>query len=110
MKQFEVGKLYGCQKYYLMIFPTAITAAELAEDGRTSFAHDAQLIGAAAAADFWSKELNCKVQYSNPNDIFMIVDQKQIDNQIYIKILCGEKLGWIILKDWVEIHEALENN
>lgn len=107
MTTLELGKLYTCQKH-LLIYPT-INAARgvVAELARRRVELDA-VDPAAYATNYWSRQLNCQIILSEPNEVFMVVDQKQINDKVFYKILLREKLGWFIWKEWLGIH-AINN-
>lgn len=115
MISMNIGKLYVCQKYYLLVYSTidifdALDMKTVGWKVPPAVASGAHAPGALGHANdtvkSWSERLHCNVTFSNPYEIFMIADQKNINDQTYIKILCKEKLGWIIWKDWLEIYEV----
>lgn len=110
MTTLELGKLYTCQKH-LLIYPT-INAARggLRAEIAVAEAHVAvdPAAACAVAANYWSRQLNCQITLSEPNEVFMVVDQKQINDKVFYKILLREKLGWFIWKEWLGIH-AINN-
>lgn len=83
MLPLEVGKLYSCFRR-LMLFPDKETAAFQSKT-------DA----------YWSTKL---VLYVEENDPFLVIDQ----SDMYIQVLAGDKRGWIIHKDWLEIKEITD--
>ena len=100
MTKFETGKLYKCPGFHLLVYPTATKAAVAVEDppsvGSTSWTR------ASHFADYWSKELNCKVRYSNPEDPMMFIEGKEINGQRFSKFLFPEFEGWVIWDYWLE--------
>jgi len=92
--KFEEGKLYKCPEYFLIIYPTR----EKAETETTA--------AFAWAARYWSEELGCSVRYSEPNEIFIFLKKEIIEEQKYINVLFGDKQGWIIHKNWMEIERV----
>ncbi len=104
---FKPGKLYKCPEYFLMIYPSKEKAAACtwAMTARTSAR------SAARRSAYWTEQLNCRVDYSKPGEIFMLLER----DGIFLHVLFGEKqeagrsgptLGWIIYKDWLNIVEA----
>jgi len=100
----EVGKLYSCSEYFLMLYPDRETAAE----GITAAATDATCIDATDAADpgdaaftaaYWTRELGKPVSYCNPKTPLLVlsVDKK------YVEVLAGDRKGWIINENWFEL-------
>ena len=100
----EVGKLYSCSKYFLMLYPDKDTAA-LA----TPFdAHAAAYVhgDAARTAAYWNRKLQYQkpVSYCNPLTPLLVLSVKEK----YIEVLAGDKKGWIINMDWLEIKEIVD--
>lgn len=58
-----------------------------------------------AMVKYWSEILNCTVRCSEPNEIFMFLEEKIVDNQKYLNILFGDKQGWIFYRKWLEIEK-----
>jgi len=119
---FEEGKLYKCSKHLLMIYPTreiaatlevaaaafgAATRASPASMAAAAFAAMTRASSAVWAASYWSKELNCTVRYSEQNEIFIFIKEEIIEEQKYLNVLFGDKQGWIVYKDWMEIERVL---
>lgn len=93
---FEVGKLYTCEKFHLLFYPDPDTAAAAAAE----HAHVAAAAAGAAAA-FWSNRLGKFVFYVDKNTPILILNNKEE----YIEVLVGEKKGWIIYRDWLNLKE-----
>jgi hypothetical protein len=89
---FQVGQLYKCSKYFLLIYPSK----KAANRGWTSAGAS---VGSTAGMAYWSKKLNCQVRFSEPNETFMLLKQEDM----FLNVLFGEKQGWIINEDWLEI-------
>jgi hypothetical protein len=91
----EVGKLYICSKYFLLLFPDKDSAADAAAAAGTAAAPD------APAAAYWTRELGKPVSYCNPKTPLLVlaVEEK------YVEVLAGDKRGWIINMDWLEIKD-----
>ncbi len=84
--KFEVGKLYKCPDYFLMIYPSKEKASSVL--GRRTV-----VVGSAEeAAAHWSDQLNCQVRYSEPGEIFIFLGR----DREFLNVLFGEKQGWII--------------
>jgi len=98
MQRFEVGKLYSCSEYFLLLFPDKDTAE--AADRAAEAAADA-----AVAAAYWTRELARKlgkpVSYCNPLTPLLVLSV----NEKYVEVLAGDKKGWIINQGWLEIKE-----
>lgn len=100
----EVGKLYSCSKYFLMLYPDKKTAAAVLRAGDGGAALPAAAAFAAATASYWSKRLGKSVSYCNPKTPLLVlaVEEK------YIEVLVGDKRGWIIYQDWCVIKEIVD--
>ncbi len=115
------GKLYKTAEYFLLVYPTKEKAALAVEAPATAaFARSpsatttiasaamvapagASSAGATAWGDYWSKQLNCQVCYSELGELFMFLER----NGVYLHVLFGDKQGWIIYDSWLHIEEAL---
>ena len=91
----EVGKLYSCSEYFLLLYPDKDTA-------RTDFgAAERDLRYAAADAAYWTRELGKPVSFCDPQTPLLVLSVKEE----YIQVLAGDKVGWIINEDWLEIKD-----
>ena len=88
----EVGKLYSCSKYFLLLYPDKETAAH---------AGDAAAAGASAHAAYWTRELGKPVIYADKNIPLLVLNTKGE----YIEVLAGDKKGWIVYRDRLDIKE-----
>ena len=86
----EVGKLYRCSEYFLLLYPDK----EAADRDAPSAAVDE-----AAAA--WSRDLGKSVGYCNPETPLLVLSVKEQ----YIEVLAGDKVGWTVNEDWLNIKE-----
>ncbi len=86
-----------------MVFPSKEKASE-ADDHVASGACPAAtlLLNRVEWADLWSRELNCQVRLSEPNEIFMFLGR---DGNL-LHVLFGDVAGWLICKKWLEVVEA----
>ena len=94
----EVGKLYRCSEYFLLLFPDKDTV-------RTSFgAAERDLRYAALDAAYWTRALGKPVSYCYPKTPLLVlsVDKK------YVEVLAGDRKGWIINEDWLELKEIVD--
>ena len=87
----EVGKLYSCSEYFLLLYPDKETAAAAAR-------------AAATAAAYWSKKFDEPVSYCNPLAPLLVLSV----NEKYVEVLAGDKKGWIINMDWLNIQEIVD--
>jgi len=103
----EVGKLYRCSEYFLLLFPDKDTAdaAVAALCQCTTPDPDASPIGAA----YWTREVARKlgkpVSYCNPETPLLVLSVKEQ----YIEVLAGDKKGWFINMDWLNIQEIADD-
>ena len=90
----QPNHFYKCA-HHLLIYPSKETASSAARGGGGSVA-----VGTGAnATAYRSTALGCKVSSSERNSIFLVLENKEP----YIKVLFGDKLGWIIHRDWLDI-------
>ena len=91
----EVGKLYQCKDYFLLLYP----------DPETADAARVPLGGGevVAAAAFWSKRFGKPVLFSEKNIPLLILN----DKEEYVEVLAGDRKGWIICEDWLNIKEIV---
>ena len=86
----EVGKLYSCSGYFLLLWPDKEAAATA--------------LAAAARDAYWTKKLQKPVSYCNTETPLLVlsVDKK------YVEVLAGDRKGWIINMDWLELKEIID--
>lgn len=104
----EVGKLYVCEQYHLLLYPDKKTAAAAAGALGVVRAQDAQLAAhtarhVAVGAAYWSKKFDKPVNYCNPPTLLLVLSVKEK----YVEVLAGDQKGWIINEDWLEIKEIV---
>ena len=100
----KIGKLYKCPDRYLLIIPTREIADRLQVEGGTMVGPPRSVTRAAATqAYYWSKKLSCTVRFSEPNEVFLCLDDQEGE---YIHGLFGEKQGWITNKSWLKIERV----
>lgn len=92
----EVGKLYICQEYFLMLYPDQEAAAAAA-------APAPMLVLLLGAAAYWSKRFGKPVSYAEKNIPLLILNNKEK----YVEVLAGDRKGWIICEDWLNIKEIV---
>lgn len=111
-----MNKFYVCEKYYLLIYETkqasdkALAATTLAADRSgllaqgAAFAASASLTaaGGVSLGDHWSEKLKSKVLYSNPREPIFVIKKEE---ERFWNVIIGEKIGWIIVQNWLEIKE-----
>jgi hypothetical protein len=93
----EVGKLYSCSGYFLLLYPDKDTdPVEAVLEAAVTAA-----LPAVTAASYWTRELGKPVSYCNPKTPLLVlsVDKK------YVEVLAGDRKGWIINMDWLEIKD-----
>ena len=89
----EVGKLYSCSKYFLLLYPDTVSASLTFEAGKIS--------EPSYAASYWSKRFGKPVSYCNPETPLLVLNT----DKEYVEVLAGDKRGWIIYQDWLELKE-----
>ena len=94
MQRLEVGKLYRCAVCFLLLYPDKETAGQCI---------DAVRLPAAAAAAYWTREFEKPVSYCNPLTPLLVLSV----NEKYVEVLAGDKVGWIINEDWLNIQEIV---
>lgn len=102
----QVGKLYSCEEYYLLLFANKETAAgaTTAVPTRTcvianeALDHPQQ---ASAEAAYWSRELHNHVSYTEKNNPLLVLNNEGK----YIEVLVGDRKGWIVFKDRLNLKE-----
>ena len=95
----EVGKLYSCSKYFLMLYPDKDTAA-----ANLGAAVESARTNAVAVAAYWTRELGKPVGYCDPKTPLLVLSVKEQ----YIEVLAGDKVGWLINEDWLDIGEIVD--
>jgi hypothetical protein len=104
----EVGKLYSCSEYFLLLYPDKDTAAAV-PSAAAAAAVPAAAAGyyADAAAAYWNRKLQNQkpVSYCNPLTPLLVLSVKEK----YIEVLAGDKVGWIINGDWLELKEIADD-
>lgn len=94
----KIGKLYICEKFFLLLYPdwkTANAAAVRTGSGG----------GTDAAAAYWSKWFGKPVSYIDKNIPILVLNKEK-----FYEVLAGDRKGWIIYQDWLEIKEISNEN
>ncbi len=98
--KFKPGKLYTCPKFFLMVYPSKEKASS-AKPSSIAAAEDDQTL-VAYQVNYLSTLLNCQVRCSDIGEIFMFLER----DDHYLRVLFGEKQGWIIFRDWLGIEDC----
>ena len=88
----EVGKLYICEDYFLLLYPDQEAAA-------AATTTVAELDAPVARATYWTRKLGKSVSYTDKNIPLLSLNNKEK----YVEVLVEEKVGWIIVEDWLGI-------
>jgi hypothetical protein len=96
----EVGKLYSCKRYYLLLYPDREAAASRAAALGLEAAV-ATTTAAASSAAYWSKEFGKPVSHCNLETPLLVLSA---DNE-YVEVLVGDRKAWIINQEWLKIEE-----
>ena len=91
----EVGKLYLCEDYSLLLYPDPETAAAAGLTLATA------ATPADAAGAYWTRKLGKSVSYTDKNIPLLSLNNKEK----YVEVLAGDRKGWIIIEDWLGIKE-----
>ena len=95
----EVGKLYLCEQYFLLLYPdqkASAVGAHYQDAARTSADDEGN-----AAVAYWSKRLGKPVLYVKKNIPILVLNSKEK----FYEVLAGDRKGWIIVEDWLELKE-----
>ena len=95
----KVGKLYTSEEYFLMLYPDLEIAAAAPAPGADAAVAAAAV--AAVAVAYLSNQLGKSISYVEKNIPLLVLN----DKKEYIEVLAGDKKGWIIYHDWLEIRE-----
>ena len=97
---FKVGKLYLCEEYFLLLYPDQEDAAAAAHY------HAAARTSAAVQSTYWTRKLGKPVLYVKKNIPLLILNNREK----YVEVLAGDRKGWIIYQDWLELKEISNEN
>jgi len=100
MQRLEVGKLYSCSEHFLMLYPDKETAALAVINGGRAVASD-EVEPPVGAVAYWTRELGKTVIYAEKNISLLVLNTEGE----YVEVLAGDKKGWIINMDWLEIKD-----
>lgn len=111
----NVGKLYQCPQYHLFVyssFKAVITADDYTDSTSLSvygiiFRNDKSIFEALEEVNnlekqWWFKE-PVKITIHPANHPMMVVDLREYNGQTFIKIISGEKIGWVIYRTWFDL-------
>ncbi len=91
----EVGKLYSCSEYYLMLYPDKEAAVAVDTCGIAG--------QPPAGTAYWTRKLGKPILYVEKNVPLLVLNTKGE----YIEVLAGDRKGWIVYRDWLEIKELV---
>lgn len=99
----KVGKLYICEEYFLMFYPDPETAAGGAPftAPRAMPVHRTSAPAARNDASYWSEQFGKPVSYAEKNIPLLVLNNKVN----FYEVLVGNRKGWIIYKDFLNIKE-----
>ena len=101
----KIGKLYICEEFFLLLYPDQETCAAAAFD-RTAAVATAAFDRTAALATYWTRKLGKSVSYTDKNIPLLSLNNKEK----YVEVLAGDRKGWIIVEDWLELKEISNEN
>jgi hypothetical protein len=90
----KIGKLYICEEFFLLLYPDQETAAAAAA---------ATPAAAGIHTTYWTGKLGKSVLYAKKNIPLLSLNNKEK----YVEVLVEEKVGWIIVEDWLVIKEIV---
>ena len=96
----EVGKLYICEEYFLLLYPDWEASAAAAHY------HAAARTSAPAQSTYWTRKLGKSVLYAKKNIPILVLNSKEK----FYEVLAGDRKGWIIYQDWLELKEISNEN
>ena len=96
----EVGKLYVCEKYHLLFYPDPDTASAAERTSKPPIRGGGN---PAIFADFLSNRFGKPVLFLDKNIPLLFLNSKKN----FYEVLTGDKKGWIIFKDWLNIKEIV---
>ena len=117
--QFQAWKLYQCSYYSFLLYPN-VAAAQLAATAGVGKNDDSPL-NIRNEAEFWSKRIKASIGFVEANTPFVVLSwiAKEptratarcslptyfVNKVLYVQILVGENVGWIICRDYIEFDE-----
>ena len=93
---FELGKLYSCSKYFLLLYPDRETA-----EGFYHAAGSGCTFDPTPLAAYWSSEFGKPVIYADKNIPLLVLNTEGV----YVEVLAGDRKGWILHKYFLNIKE-----
>jgi hypothetical protein len=100
MQRLEVGKLYSCSEYFLLLYPDKETAAIAVINGCSAVASD-EVEPPVGAVAYWTRELGKPVIYAEKNISLLVLNTEGE----YVEVLAGDQRGWAICPDWLELKD-----
>ena len=101
----KVDKLYFCEDQYLFLYPDQNSAeasdAILPVDGRFCAAVATAIAGREAA--YYSKKFGKSISFIDKAVVLLILNNVE---DKYYEVLAGDKKGWILYRDWLNIKEV----
>jgi hypothetical protein len=101
----EVGKLYICEKYFLLLYPDQVAVA-VAAAASGQVAAEVGAHSVAGQSPYWSRKLGKPVLYAKKNIPILVLNSKEK----FYEVLAGDRKGWIIYQDWLELKEISNEN
>lgn len=105
-----VNSLHICEDFYLLIYETKEDAEQVVIESRSRGlpfggatecrANVAGNIHVTITARIWSIKIKSRVTFSNPGDLIFLI-KKEEDK--FWNVIVEERVGWIIVYDWMNI-------
>jgi len=97
---FEIGKLYTSHKWCISVYETKEDLKSLSRyQAYPSGAGSKNFESAIINTNFWANRMKRKISFLDMNEPFLLLE---LDN-IFAKVLIGEKIGWLVMLDWLYI-------
>jgi len=93
------NQFYICEEYYLLIYETKAGAIKAVDAVICRADHPRANMAMLMEAQVFSKRLNLRVSYSQPNEPIFLIKAEEF----YWNVIIGERVGWISVRDWHKI-------
>jgi hypothetical protein len=91
----KIGKLYSYSEPFLMLYPDKETAVKVRRD-----CGPREILAPA----YYSKRFGKPVSTLEPKTPLLVLNT----DRKYVEVLAGDKKGWIIYQDWLDIKEIID--
>jgi len=102
-----IGKLYYCPNNILLVFPdfSSVTEAQTSNlwlvftpiwNNCQGGDRETAEMRCSVASKCWSKYFDVQIHHINPEEVFLLLEEKISENREYFYVLAGETLGWVV--------------